>query len=89
MPAAHRPDRRAQPVGAIGVAAMVSEGPWMIRRQVFLNNGLSATCRQATMENYKSRPWLRSWPLPAESLSDFSTLDITLAETRRTTNGLP
>jgi hypothetical protein len=79
----------ARQEGAISVAAMVSEGPWMIRRQVFLNNGLSATCRQATMEDYKSRPWLRSWPLPAESLSDFSTPDITLAETPRTTNGLP
>jgi len=41
------------------------------------------------MEDYKSRTRLRSWPLPAESLSDFSTVDITLAETRRTSNGLP
>jgi hypothetical protein len=41
------------------------------------------------MEDYRSRLWLRSRSLPAASLSDFSTLDINVEETRRTTNGLP
>ena len=54
---------QAREADAIGVAAMVSDGPWMAGRQVFLRNGFEQVAEQDRFELVASR--LRDGPTPA------------------------
>jgi hypothetical protein len=52
----------ARQAGARGVAAMVSEGPWMVGKQVFLNNGFELLAERDRFQLVTKR--LKNGPAP-------------------------